>query len=80
MNPPENLALSEHRNFGVAIGDVDEDGDIDAFVANSLGPSKVWTSAEVKGHSEGKVRLFGSEQPMPGIGRSAMAQRPRVPK
>ncbi len=36
--------LGDHRTFGIAVGDIDGDGDIDAFVANYLGPSRVWTN------------------------------------
>ena len=34
--------LGNMRSFGVAIDDVDMDGDNDVFLCNYLGPSKLW--------------------------------------
>ena len=34
--------LGNDNNRGFAVGDVDGDGDLDAFVANSYGPNRVW--------------------------------------
>ena len=35
-------ALGDTRSFGLAVADVDRDGDNDIFVANYIGPSRLW--------------------------------------
>ncbi|MFT5171768.1 MAG: hypothetical protein ACI9BD_001546, partial [Candidatus Marinamargulisbacteria bacterium] len=35
-----NIGSSD--SYGVALGDLDSDGDIDAFVANLIAPNKIW--------------------------------------
>ena len=34
--------LGDHNSYGVTLGDVDGDGDLDAFVANGTGGNRVW--------------------------------------
>ncbi|NEO57671.1 MAG: hypothetical protein F6K54_34165 [Okeania sp. SIO3B5] len=54
-------ALGNYYSYGVSLGDVDEDGDIDAFVANNFEqPNKVWLN-------DGKGNFTDSQQ---ALGRS----------
>ena len=47
--------LGDTRSFGLAIADVDMDGDKDVFLTNYLGPSKLWLN-------NGQGRFFDSGQ------------------
>jgi hypothetical protein len=63
----QNLGIS--HSFGVALGDVDGDGDLDAFVANANGQAnKVWVNDGSGDFSDGYQGLGNSDSRAVALG------------
>ena len=59
-------SLGNSNNFSIALGDVDDDGDLDAFVANHNQPNKVWIN-------DGKSNFLLSAQALGGSNSLAIS-------
>ena len=53
--------LGDIRTFGIAIADVDMDGDNDVFTTNYIGPSKLWLN-DGNGNFTESVQNFGNSE------------------
>lgn len=53
--------LGDTRAFGIAIADIDEDGDNDIFLTNYIGPSKLWIN-DGKGNFSESNQYFGNSE------------------
>lgn len=51
--------LGDTRSFGFDIGDVDLDGDVDVFIANYIGPSRLWLN-DGHGHFTMSEQVFSA--------------------